>query len=101
MEKRQLTQKLGQKFEELVALSDGYIESSEAMHDIEKGLLSHLLSIGLLLLRYIIGEKLKQAKDYVFDVAKQAECQSKGKKTRRYLSLFGLRRELSRTLAVD
>lgn len=89
MEKRQLTQKLGQKFEELVALSEGYIESSEAMHDIEKGLLKHLLSIGLLLLRYIIGEKLKQAKEYIFDVDKQAEYQSKGKKPRRYLSLFG------------
>ena len=89
MEKRQLMEKLEQKFEELVTLSDGYIESRDAMHDIEKGLLCHLLNIGLLLLRYIINGKLKQAKDYVFDVDKQAECQSKGKKPRRYLSLFG------------
>ena len=40
MEKEQLIQQLKQKFEELVTLSDGYIESSDAMHDIEKGLVS-------------------------------------------------------------
>jgi hypothetical protein len=89
MEKEQLIQQLKQKFEELVTLSDGYIESSDAMHDIEKGLLSHLLSIGLLLLRYIIAGKLSQSKDYEFDVDEQTEGQSKGKKSRRYLSLFG------------
>jgi hypothetical protein len=89
MEKHQLTQRLKQKFEELVCLSDGYVESSDAMHDIEKGLLSQLLSIGLLLLRYIIATKLKQCKSYEFDMDNQAACQSKGKKERRYLSLFG------------
>lgn len=89
MEKHQLTQRLKQKFEELVCLSDGYVESSDAMHDIEKGLLSQLLSIGLLLLRYIIARKLKQCKSYEFDMDNQAACQSKGKKERRYLSLFG------------
>lgn len=89
MEKEQLTQRLKQKFEELVSLSDGYIASSDAMHDIEKGLLSQLLSIGLLLLRYIIAGKLKQSKPYEFDLDSQVECQSKGKKERRYLSLFG------------
>ncbi|MCB9041698.1 MAG: ISKra4 family transposase [Lewinellaceae bacterium] len=89
MEKQQLTQQLKQKFEELVALSDRYIESSDAMHDIEKGLLSQLLSIGLLLLRYIIAGKLKQSKSYEFALDTQVGCQSKGKKERRYLSLFG------------
>jgi len=89
MEKQQLTQQLKQKFEELVALSDRYIEASDAMHDIEKGLLGQLLSIGLLLLRYIIAGKLKQSKAYEFDLDTQVGCQSKGKKERRYLSLFG------------
>jgi len=89
MEKQQLTQQLKQKFEELVVLSDRYIESSDAMHDIEKGLLSQLLSIGLLLLRYIIAGKLKQSKAYEFSLETQIGCQSKGKKERRYLSLFG------------
>ncbi|MCO6478975.1 MAG: hypothetical protein J5I94_20240 [Phaeodactylibacter sp.] len=89
MEKQRLTQQLKQKFEALVALSDRYIESSDAMHDIEKGLLSQLLSIGLLLLRYIIAGKLKQSKAYEFALDTQVGCQSKGKKERRYLSLFG------------
>jgi len=89
MEKQQLTQQLKQKFTELVALSDGYVESSAAMHDIEKGLLSQLLSIGLLLLQYIISGKKKKCMSYRFDTQDQAPCQSKGSKTRRYLSLFG------------
>jgi len=91
MEKKQLIEKLEEKFDELVALSDGYIESRDAMHEIEKGLLSQLLNIGLILLQYIIGSKLRQAKDYVFamDMDTDADCQSKGKKARRYLSLFG------------
>lgn len=89
MEKQQLTHQLKKKFEELVALSDGYIETRAAMHDIEKGLLSQLLSIGLLLLQYIIAGKLRQCKAYEFDVDSDAGSQSKGKKVRRYLSLFG------------
>ena len=89
MEKSRIKEQLEKKFNELLALSDGYIESTTALHDIEKGLLSHLLSIGLLLLRYIIGNKLKQSRAYEFEMDAPTECQSKGNKTRRYLSLFG------------
>ena len=89
MEKSWIKEQLEKKFNELLALSDGYIEAPATLHEIEKGLLSQLLSIGLLLLRYIIGNKLKRSKAYEFELDGPAECQSKGNKTRRYLSLFG------------
>lgn len=87
MKKSELWIKIKAEVEKLIILSETYIEKDEGIHEIEKGLLTQLLNLGLLLLRCIIEEKSKKLDAYEIKIK---EIKNTGKKTRRYLSLFGL-----------
>ncbi len=86
MKKSKLEGKIREEIEKLLELSKGYIESESEMHEMEQGILSQLLMLGLAILKVIISEKLKGLAEY--EVSGES-YKSTGKKTRNYLSLFG------------
>lgn len=87
MEKIKLEVKIREEIEKLLEISEGYVGTEEGMAEVEKGLLKQLLMLGLALLNYIIKQKLRKINNYDFE---KPVLKSTGKKTRNYLSLFGL-----------
>lgn len=87
MKKSDLCLRIQEEVANLVALSEYYIEEEQGLHEIEKGLLTQLLSLGLLLLKCIIEAKSKQLDNYELSVK---SYKGTGVRTRKYLSLFGL-----------
>ena len=86
MEKCELRIKIEEEIEKLLELSDGYLIEDKGMHEMEKGIMAQLLSLGLLLLKYIIKGKLEKLDAYELRVD---GYKSIGIKPRKYLSLFG------------
>ena len=89
MEKRKLEGKIQEEIEKLLNLSEGYIEKEVGAHEIEKGLLKQLLSLGLEILKCIITQKIKKAEVYIPNVSPEITYKNTGKRERKYLSLFG------------
>jgi len=88
MEKYNLEQKIKAEIARLWQMSERYISSDIAVHEIEKGILLQLLSIGLLLLKFIIASKEPSTRGYeVADLS--SSVINKGMNTRKYLSIFG------------
>lgn len=87
MEKSELRIKIEEEIDKLIGLSDCYIKEEIGIHEIEKGIMSQLLSLGLLLLKYIIKGKLSKMGGYELGVK---SYKSIGVKSRKYLSLFGM-----------
>ncbi len=87
MEKRKLEEKIREEIEKLLELSEGYIGMEIEVHEMEKGILSQLLMLGLAILKVIISEKLKKLGGYEI---RNEVYKSTGKKSRNYLSLFGV-----------
>lgn len=86
MEKTKLTEKIAKEISRLVEVIEHYEDTDLPVHEIERGILNHLLELGLCLLKYVIDQKLEKMNKYVPQV-----CHiSKGKRNRKYLSLFGL-----------
>ncbi len=90
MDKKVLIQKIEEEIGRLVDLSDEYVEQDVGIDKIELSLLSELLKLGLLLLNYIIKQKLKKVEEYLPILESGESYRSKGTKKRNYLSLFGL-----------
>jgi len=89
MKNSKLAGKIQEEIEKLLNLSEDYIEKEVGVHAIEKGLLKQLLRLGLEILKCIICEKLKKTEGYVPNLPGDNEYENKGKKERKYLSLFG------------
>ena len=91
MEEQALRQLLSEETNKLLILSMGCIKGSARAHGIEKNLFKQVLSLGLLLLRFIL-----QARMDACPVSQASGVINKGVSSRQYLSLFG-KLELHRT----
>ncbi len=86
MEKRKLEGKIKEEIENLLKLSESYVKKDLGVHEMEKGILAQLISLGLEILKCIISQKLRELENY--EVVNEF-YKSTGKKPRKYLSLFG------------
>lgn len=86
MEKTDLRKILDSEIAHLLSISENYVRIDVSAHEIEKGLLSQLLRIGLILLQQIIKLKLAELSNYKLRLK---TYKSVGNKKRSYLSLFG------------
>jgi len=87
MEKSELRIKIEEEIDKLIELSEGYVNEDIGIHKMEKGIMSQLLSFGLLVLKYIIKGKLSKLGDYELSIE---SYKSIGTKPRKYVSLFGM-----------
>ena len=91
MKKPRLTQKIEDTIAELLSLTENYSKKPVAIHDMEKGLLSCLLQLGLMLLRFIVSEQAKSLLGFKPEkLSEQEELSLKDDaSSRTYISLFG------------
>lgn len=89
MEEKELYQIVEKEIAELAKISNGYIESEESAHKIERGLLKQLLHLGYVLLSYIIRSRLAKASKREVEKATGETIVSKGVRERSYVSYFG------------
>jgi hypothetical protein len=82
--------RIQEEIEKLLSIAEGYSFSSEAAHQIEKGLFKQLLQLGKTLLAYIFRSRINQLKGQCTPQAGGVSMRYKGDEPRQYLSLFGL-----------
>ena len=90
MENLKVEKRTCTEIEKLLSLAHHYIEEDVSAHEMEKGLLSQLLCLGLVLLKYVIEQKVAQLAGYHPTTQEGEVLESKGLKERKYLSLFGM-----------
>ncbi len=90
MESLKIEKRIGDELEKIIRLTQSYIYEEVSVGEMEKGILGQLLQLGLVLLSYVIEQKVKGLQG-VFPKSEQGEeLESKGLKERNYLSLFGM-----------
>jgi hypothetical protein len=87
MEKSNLEEEIKEEIAKLLNLSEEYLGGDVGVAEMERGILSQLLRIGLALLKSIIIQKLGKLDSY--EVTNKS-YKNTGGKSRRYLSLFGI-----------
>jgi len=90
MDNLRTEKKISKAIEELLSQSEDYKNSDLSIKQIEKGLLTSLLRLGLFLLTSIIAHKSKKLLKYRPLCEEGEILKSKGVLSRQYLSLFGL-----------
>jgi len=89
MDNLQIEKKISESIEKLLLQTENYKTSDASIQTIEKGLLSSLLRLGLVLLNSIIVHKSKELLTYRPSCLEGELLKSKGVLDRNYLSLFG------------
>jgi len=90
MENLNIDQRIEVKIKELISLYTLYSSSDLSAHEMEKGLLSSLLSLGYILLKLIIEKKSRDLEKVVpIPITEEEKFKSKGLQHRIYLSIFG------------
>jgi len=90
MKTLEISEVIKAEVEKILALSEDYILSNDSAYEIERGLLSSLLSLGFVLLNHILTEKSKQLREFVPSKTADEVLKSKGYQLRSYQSIFGL-----------
>ena len=90
MENIRLQVRIQEEIEKLMVISEGYVESEESAHLIEKGLFKQMLSLGLSLLSYILERRILRYSESAKVKAGVDHLRYKGQSLRQYLSIFGL-----------
>lgn len=89
MDNLQIEKKISASIEKLLVETENYKTSNASVQEIEKGLLSSLLRLGLVLLNSIIIHKSKALLSYRPKSLEGESLKSKGILSRPYLSIFG------------
>lgn len=71
-------------------MTSSYIVNDIAVHKMEKGLLSTVLSLCLNLLKFVITQKVFQHQELLPDLQESESVKKSGTRSRKYLSLFGV-----------
>jgi hypothetical protein len=89
-QKRRLNEILANEMSKLSDLTNDYIGGSQSIAEMEKGYLNQVLSLCLALLRFVISAKLSGLEGSTPATQAGGGLCSKGRRWRKYLSLFGL-----------
>lgn len=89
-QKKRLEELLLEEMEKLNQLTSNYIEKDESIAKMEMGYLRQLLSIGLVLLKFVIRIKIDQKRGELPMMLQGENIKRRGNGWRKYLSLFGL-----------
>ncbi len=89
MEKLENDPRIHREIQKIINLAQNYMSSDVSMHHIEKGLLRHLLQLGLVLLSVVIEQKIRSLRGFTPKTETGQSLESKGLKTRKYTSIFG------------
>jgi hypothetical protein len=85
-----LKTKVQEEFEKTMSLAEGFTVSNSPLHEIEKDIFKQLLKLGMSILSYIIQEKIRKLQLLGPPKKDGKALRSKGVKSCRYLSIFGL-----------
>ena len=89
-EKKQLNELLEFEMEKLRVLTEKYVDKDQSIRLMEWGYLKQVLGICLNLLKFVIRLKIAQKRG-IYPIGQEPEqITNKGKRSRHYLSLFGL-----------
>lgn len=88
-EKRRLEEMLDTEMKKLRKLVEGYVEGSSGIAEMEKGLLTGVLGLCLVLLKFIISVKGAEDLSDQLVCGEEETIKRSGCRRRRYLSLFG------------
>lgn len=88
-EKARLNEMLQAEMSKLHQLTVTYVEGSPSIRHVETGYLKQALSLCLVLLKFVIEQKVSQLRGQKPFAKDEEVIKSSGKRTRAYLSLFG------------
>jgi len=90
MENSGVSKLISTQIYKLIEMSTTFISSDVPMHKMEMIFLKQLLQVGRSLLVHVIEEKSVLIAEQEIDVSPKLRYKNTGKKTRNYLSIFGL-----------
>jgi len=89
-QEKRLDEILEKEISNLRDLTSSYITNDIAIHKMEKGLLSTVLSLCLNLLKFVIAQKVFQHQNLLPELEESESLKKSGNRSCKYLSLFGV-----------
>lgn len=89
MNNSKIEKRIQDEIDKLLDLTNSYESEEISIRDMEKGIFSQLLKIGLALLQRLIRVKMQMLLHYRPKIEGGEYLESKGMKSRKYLSIFG------------